>query len=277
MISFLAPLPIGNAVRVILDPPDGAKHVRVLRKTADTISGPADPAAGVVFDGYGEKSFVDITALTNGTTYYYQPFYETAPGVWVTAASQSATPAQVSNLIGVDPLLLIRDRLEAGLKALVQAGELTHEDGYIPCYTAPPLYESTRFPIVSVHMGTATPAMQGLGEEIFDDFQDPFTGEWTLYEGVIFSVPIKVISWSLNSDERITLRRAIAKVLLGNLQVFADEGLSQVSFTQTDLEDMESYAAPMFQTYTDFSCQAALAVDAIAAPASGATLAATTP
>lgn len=263
MISFLQSLPIGNAVRVVLAPPAGAVAWRVLRKTADVWTDQDDPTAGDVYSG-DEPYFIDITALTNGTPYYYKPFYQAADESWSTAPSQTATPAMTSNLLGIDPLELVRERVEAALKADVAADILQHVDGYIPCLTAPPAYENTNFPIVTFHLQVADRAISAVGEELAADVYDPATDTWIEVEGWICNVRINIVVWVVaNADTRIALRKRIAHALLGNLPVFNDQGMSQVSFSQADTEDMETYAAPVFQTITSLDCLAPLAVDAV--------------
>lgn len=263
MIAFLQPLPIGNAVRVVLAPPSSAVAWRVLRKTVDTWTDQNDATAGIAYEG-DAAYFVDIAALTNGTPYYYKPFYQDEAGAWSSASSQTATPASTSNLLGIDPLELVRARLEAALKADVVADELQHVDGYIPCLTVPPTYENTNFPVVTVHLQVQDRAISAIGEELASDSYDEDTDTWTEIEGWICQVRINVVAWVVgNGDSRIQLRRRIARALLGNLSVFNDQGMSQISFSQSDVEDLESFAAPVFQTITSLECLAPLAVDAV--------------
>ena len=58
------------------------------------------------------------------------------------------------------------------------------------------------------------------------------------------------------------------KVLIGNLPVFHAAGLTQVEISASDIEDFQSYEAPMFSTAITFSCLAPVSVagdaDAIA-------------
>ncbi len=145
--------------------------------------------------------------------------------------------------------------------------------GYIPTLTAPPTYEGTIFPIVTAHMDNQDRFASGLGEMVVADRQDPVTGDWTEIEGWLTTVQIRVISWVVaNADTRIALRQAIAKVLLANLPIFNAKGLSEVSFAQQDVEDTESYAAPVYQTITSITCLAIIAVDAVSAPIADVTL-----
>lgn len=260
MVVFLQPLPIGDAVRVLLAPPAGAELSRVLRKTADTFTGEEDPDAAVVYEG-DDRYFVDRQTLTNGTAYYYKAYHRVAD-VWTGTATQTATPAATAGSRGPDPLVVVRERLEAGLRAEVAAGRLAHDNGYIPCFTAPPTYENIQWPVVTVHLRNDAPGFRGLGEDVAGDVYDADENEWVSSEGWISRFQIELGGWTLNSDERLALRAAIKKVLIGNLPVFKDAGMDELEFTQTDVEDFESYNAPVYQTITSLTCLAPFVVDA---------------
>jgi hypothetical protein len=236
MISFLQPLPIGNAVKVLLAPPDGAS-VRVLRKPTDDISGYNDVSAALVYQGDGPY-FVDVATLTNGTPYYYKPFYTLDAGsTWTSDPSQVATPAATAGVGGCDPLSLVRDRLDAGLKAEVAAGRLSAN--------------SKGGPIADQS------SVRGIGESIASDALDPVSTIWTDSEGYLSKVDLDFIVWvSGNADLRIAMRKAVKKVLVGNLAVFDDAGMLQVDVSISDVEDFDTYEAPMFQAVGTLSCLA---------------------
>src|SRR5690349_5704022 len=111
MITFIEPLSVGNALRVLLSPPPGATKWRLLRKVADTFSGPTDPDAAVINDGDDDTSIVDTSSLTNGTTYYYRE-YALVGADWQASATVFGTPAAAGQLSGPDPLSIVRDRVE---------------------------------------------------------------------------------------------------------------------------------------------------------------------
>jgi hypothetical protein len=258
MISFLQPLPIGNAVKVLLAPPDGAS-VRVLRKPTDDISGYNDVSAALVYQGDGPY-FVDVATLTNGTPYYYKPFYTLDAGsTWTSDPSQVATPAATAGVGGCDPLSLVRDRLDAGLKAEVAAGRLSanSKGGPIAVLTAPPTFDNVVFPVVTVHLRTDQSSVRGIGESIASDALDPVSTIWTDSEGYLSKVDLDFIVWvSGNADLRIAMRKAVKKVLVGNLAVFDDAGMLQVDVSISDVEDFDTYEAPMFQAVGTLSCLA---------------------
>ncbi|MFD3263210.1 hypothetical protein [Phenylobacterium ferrooxidans] len=275
MIAFLQPLPVGNAVRCLLAPDAAALKTRVLRKTQDDFSGPADADAAIVYEG-DERHFIDTATLQNGAAYFYKA-YDLIGATWTGSASHAVTPQAVSNLLGPNVLTFVLERLAAGLKVEVAAGRLKHATGAIPCFTAPPAFEGTKWPVASVHLSNDAAAMRGLGEAIDFDAFDIEGDEWRELEGWFARVQLSIVVWSLNSDERNLLRLAVKKVLLGNLAVFEAAGISQVEFSQSDTEDMESHAAPVYSSICSFTCLAPVAVDALFAPIAdaAATLSAT--
>jgi hypothetical protein len=251
MISFAQPLPIGDAVRVILAPIAGTASTRVLRKTTDDIVDQNDPAAAVVFDG-SDPAFIDISSLTNGTPYFYQAFDFDGDATWTASPSVSATPAATATVTAADPLELVRSRLAAGLKNEVISGALVNVTGAIPVLTAPPTFEQSRFPMVTVHMGNDTPYARGVGELLAVDVFDG--NSWEASEGWLSDYSLNITGWVLNPDERIALRKSIKKVLVGNLPVFDEAGMVQISFNQTDTDDFDSYNAPVYMVVGSFNC-----------------------
>ena len=261
MIALLHRLPVGNAVRVLLMPPPGAVSWRVLRKDADTIAGPDDEAALVVFEG-SERAFLDATWLENDVTAYYQPFYRTSGGGWASAPSVSITPAATFSDASADPQRLVRDRLELGLRAYVARGELAHEMGFIPVLTAPPLLEEVRLPVMTVEHASAPDGQRFIGNAVGGDRFDVEAWDWASSEGLLSRTQLEITAWSLNPDERIALRRALRMLLLGNEPVFADAGLAELEVSAlSDLNDFESYHAPIYRTACTFNCLAPVVLD----------------
>ncbi|MDP3327201.1 hypothetical protein [Parvibaculum sp.] len=253
MIAFIAPLPIGNAIRVLLSPPSGAEKMRLLRKTADNFTGHDDADAAVVYEGMN-SSALDTTALINGAAYFYK-VYDFDGAVWSTSPSVPATPDTDYGIFGADVLTLVRDRLFLGLKAAVAAGVVSHKNGSVPCLTAPPLYENTVWPVVSLHLNNDAPEVRGIGELIQSDVINDDDGI-DESEGWISRVSLQIVVWALNPDERIALRKAVKSVIIGNLPVFDDAGVVNVEMSQSDVDDFESYSAPVYQTISSFTCLA---------------------
>lgn len=260
MIAFCQPLPIGNAVRLLLAPAAGASKTRLLRKTSDDISGADDDDAAVIYEG-DERLVIDTTALVNGTPYFYRAF-DRVGAAWVASASVSATPAMGATMTGPDPLEVVRSRLAQGLKAEVVAGRLSHVDGAIPVFTAPPAADNIRWPVFTCHLKNASPFARGIGELVHGAVFDEDEGDWIEGEGWLDQVTIEVIAWSLNPDERIELRKTVEKIIVGNLPIFAAAGFDEVGLQLSDVEDMEGYTAPVYQALATITAIAPAVVDA---------------
>lgn len=257
MISLTSPLPIGNAVRLYLTPPAGAQWWRVLRRTADAFTGAADAGAVTVIDGCTDNTVLDITALENGTLYFYHAYYWTGTA-WIDGgASVTATPAATYQGDDIDPQTLIRDRLEAGLKVEVARGALRPVSGAVPVLTAPfAAPDQITFPVVSVHLEMDTRADRSVGEMHFPDEANSVTGDWDDTEGWLSKTTLAIVGVSLNPDERIALRQAIQRVLAANASVFNEAGLVLCSFSQRDAEQFSENNAPLFITEGTFDCMA---------------------
>ena len=273
MISNTQPLPVGNAVKLWLTAPAGSVAMRVLRNATGTFSGYADPNAFLVYEG-ADQFCLDYQGLANGTVYSYATFSFNG-SIWTADGSVVAvTPAAIATSVGPDVLSLVRDRLAVGLAAEVAAGRLTSGAGGIQVLTAPPLFDNAVFPIVSVHLKSDAPDVRSIGEDDLPDFQDLETDLWSTSEGWLSSVQLDIVGWvTSNPDTRIALRKAIKKVLLGNLPVFEAAAMATVTFSQNDVEDFETYNVPMYQTFCSFSCLApSLVTEGNIAPVSDVTV-----
>ena len=259
MISFIQPLAAGNALRISLEVPAGAKGMRLLRKVSDSFTGWNDPAALVVADEV-DRSVLDTASLTNGALYYYRSYYFIG-NAWVdSGATRSATPAATYRAIGGDVLSVVRERLDLGLQAEVARGTLTHDDNHIPVHTAPPVFEEVTWPIVTLHLQNDASGERAIGEMVNPDQFDPTAGTWGESEGWLKNVQLMVMAWSLNPDQRIELRKAIERIVIANLPVFDNAGMTQVQLSMQDTEDFESYSAPVYQAMGTFSCTAMIVV-----------------
>ena len=248
MSILLQPIMAGAAFRIFVAPPADAILYRLLRRTADAFTGHDDPGAFLVYEGDAHV-LMDLDGLVNGTPYFYR-LYAWDGAAWSNAEVATGTPAASYADRGVDVLLLLRDRLDAGLRAEVAAGRLSHDQGRIPVLTAPPQSKDSVLPIVTVQLTSDAPSQRGIGEDIEgDDGFDEF-------EGWYASVRLDVMGWCLNPDARNEMRRALKRIVLANLPVFDHQGLAQVEFSQQDSEDFTTYAAPMYQTMGTFTCLA---------------------
>jgi hypothetical protein len=253
-ITSLQCVPVGNAIRVFFVPPAGATRWRLLRKTADTFSGQDDPAAIVVYDGNDETVILDWTGLLNGTPYFYN-LYSFVDPAWLASGTKSTSALATDSDASVDVLSVVRERIDLGLQVEVARGKLQHKDGRIPVLTAPPLYENTNWPVVTVHVNSDASSERGLGEIISNDVYND-DEEWESAEGWLSRWSIGIQGWSLNPDERIALRKAIKRVVIGNLSVFDNAGMLQIDLSQQDAEEFERYSAPVYQTVGTLTCLA---------------------
>ena len=264
MISYVQPLPVGNAIRLFLAPPSGATAVRVLRRTADTFTGASDTGAFVVAETI-DHTALDTTALINGQTYYYKP-YALVGGVWVAGSTVSGIPAATYQDHSAQVVEFIRERLAAGLLVEVQRGSLQHEMGKIPVLIASPTFEDTKWPVVTIHVATDSSDNRFLGEAIEPDYYDEPEGEWVGAEGWLSRVQLNIAGWALNADVRAALRKSIKRIVIANLPVFEEHGMYQVGVTQQDVDDFQSYSAPVYQSICQFSCQARSAITSVGTP-----------
>ena len=262
MITMVQPLHVGNALRLFIEPPADAVRWRVLRKGSDTFSGdPEDPSALVAYEG-DERVVVDAAHLQNEVMAFYRPFYLSFAGIWTPGRTAYGTPASIYEEHTTDVMSLVRERLEAGLKVEVERGSLVHELGYVQVYTAPPSQEQNLlFPLVTITLSSESSDVRAVGETISGDEFDSIGFDWSESEGWLASVQLEITGWSLNSDERIELRRAIRRVVLANLPVFAAHGIDQVNLSMSDNDAVNGeYGAPVYQVMASFSCVAPVRV-----------------
>lgn len=266
-ITSVVPLAVGNALRVFLMPPAGAILWRLLRKETDDISGESDPAARRVYEG-DDRSALDSSLLVNGETYFYRVFYWDGTA-WAGAESVSAVPVASYADASTDVLSVVRDRLDYGLQVEVSRSVLSPESGGIAVLTAPPVYEDTRWPMVTVHLQDEAPFQRGIGEMIESDEFDALAGDWQGTEGWMAKVQLTIIGWSQNPDERVELRKALRRIVVANLPVFDEHGIVNIDFRQQDMEALSGeYPTNVYQSMCTFTCVAPVRVvsrgDAIA-------------
>lgn len=252
-ISLVRALPVGDALQVILQPPDGALYWRVLRKATDDFVDENDPAATLIYEGMEDQAPLDDQALFNGDTVYYRAYYWLG-SAWDASDSASGVAQATYADISADALTIVRDRLEKFLAVEVKRGTIKNSLGGIQVLLAPPSFEETRWPVVTVHVQNEDSNTRSLGETMFGDLRDPVSGKYTEGEGWLSQVTLQVIGWSLNADERSELRRALRRAVVANLPVFSAHGLQSVGFQQQDVEDFKSFNAPVYQTIGTFSC-----------------------
>lgn len=265
MISMIQPMAIGNALKLHIVPPPGAEYWRVLRKGTDDIANEDDEFAFVAYEG-DSKIFIDAAHLQNDVRVFYVPFYRVA-GAWVRGEGNYGTPTASYEDYSTEVLSVVRDRLEAGLTVEVQRGNLMSGLGYIQVLTAPPnVNMNIQFPLVTLSLEGESRDLRGIGEDTMGDFLDEEDDEWLEHEGWLASVQVSIVGWSLNPDERIELRKAIRRVIVGNLNVFADKGMSlpNLSLKDDDAVNGEYGDTPMYLVTGIYSCIAPVRVGHLA-------------
>lgn len=261
MISLVQKIPSGNGLRVLMQPPAAATRIRLLRKESDDFSGWDDADAIVISDGT-ERCVTDINGLINGVPVFYRAYYQIV-GAWAQTSVFRAVPEATFLDRSVDPMTLVRDRLELGFKVYVDRGQINHDRGFVPVLTASPQIEDVPLPLVTVHLASDSPDLRSLGELNANDVFSGEDGMWHSVEGGYSRTDLTIVAWSLNSDERIVMRNALKAVLMANLAVFDAAGLLMVSWNLSDLEDFQTYGAPVYQAMCRFTCYAPSAVESV--------------
>lgn len=260
MISFLQPLPIGNAVKVVFAPPAGALS-RILRKLTDDFTGHDDDQAFLVYEGDGNVT-VDRRTLVNGTPYFYKPYYTVDGTNWTTAPSAAATPAATATVSEVDGLEVVRERLEIGAKVESEADRLPFNSKGAPIVvlTSPPKLDNIVLPVFSVHLREDRSNGRGVGEQVSSDSYSGIGDDWEDAQGYLARVTLDIVGWTDNGKTRALMRKAAKKIIVGNFPVFEDVGMSQVDVSFSDVEDFDSYNMLMFQVVGSLSFTAPYAV-----------------
>lgn len=254
-ISFAQPLPCGNATRLIFNPPDGARRFVLLRKEVDSFPAWDDVGSVVIYDGEPTLAVLDWTGLANGRAYFYCLF-ALIGATWVPSASRSVTPAATDGDRSVDVLSIVRERIDLGLQIEVARGNLNNKNGRIQVLTAPPLFDNTAWPVVTVHVNSDASGDRAIGEIMTEDVWVEDAWSWDSAEGWLSRWSIGISGWCLNPDERIALRKAIKRIVLGNLAVFSDAGMLNIDLNQQDAEDFERYSAPVYLINGTLTCAA---------------------
>jgi len=265
---MIVPLAVGNALRIVLAPPDDALRARVLRRADANFAGENDPGAVVVGETDGH-ALTDTSALVNGKTYFYAVAY--FDGVhWQLSAPVSAVPQASYFDATVDVQSVLRSRLEAGMRVEVERRELLPQSGRIEVLTAPPVFNDKRLPMVTVHLETENPVQRAIGDQPVPDTFDDVAGDWQESGGWLGRTQLTIVCWSLNPDERLAMRRSLRRLLVANLPVFSDLGLDMVEFSFNDQADFQSFGIPVYQCVCTFSAMFSVTVADKVDPLEGA-------
>ncbi len=251
------PLPVGNALKVFMDPAEGAIQWALMRNTTGVFVGPVDPLSTLVYAGDQATYVVDVKKLVNGIEYSYCLFSTLDGENWTAGPVFTATPNAIYGDQSVDALTIVRDRMAAGMAVEVSRGVLKPATQQIPVLNAPPAFDDTRWPMVSVHVTSDGPVERGIGESIGSDDWDPDSGMWKQGEGWMANTVLAIVGWSKNADERISLRQAMRRLIIANLPVFDALGMLRIDISQSDQDYVSGeYPAPIFSTMCSFSCLA---------------------
>ena len=264
MITTVQPLYAGNAVRLFVAPPAGSLAWKVLRKTTAAFSGHDDATAYLAYRG-NDAVFIDAAGFGNDAEYFWAVYYTVDNLAWTAGNVHAGTPSAIYQDHTTDVMSFLQQRLEAGLKVECERGNFQAELGYIQVYTAPPaLEQGLRFPLVTLHLENEDSADRGLGENISGDAFDAIGFEFEESEGWLASVRLMIIGWSLNSDERIELRKAIRRLVAANLPVFDSFGWITPNLSQQDVDAISGeYSSPIYQVMNTFTCLAPVRVGGI--------------
>ncbi len=261
---MIQPLPVGNALRLFFNPPMGAKYWRVLKMGNDGFTGPEDlDLALIAYEG-DEKVVVDCESLINEQMVFYRPYYRMQDDSWQAGPTANGTPAATFEDQFTDVQSFVRQRLEEGMLVEVQRGNIVAEIGYVQVFTAPPsLEQNLRFPLLTITLDGESAGERGIGENISGDEFDSVGSDWFDSEGWLANVQISIVGWSLNSDERIELRKAIRRIVLANLAVFDSKGMTQIDLSMNDVDALNGeYGVNIYQVMANFSCVAPVRVGA---------------
>ena len=235
----------GAAVFVSCHPPEGTYRVRVCRRYDDAFADVPEAEDGFVVNDSALTGALDWRGVIPGVEHWYAAFY-LGPDGWTRSEPKAVTPTAETHAPYIDSLDVIRERVEIGLRALVDADILTHPRGHFAVLTAPPQFEDIIFPAVAVQLDQASPEEQFvggfLGEELLDD------GDIRDFSGWRSRYTVEIGAWSLNPDERRLLRRSLRDIIIANRDVFDVLGLQELTVSMSDSEDFQSYASPLYMS-----------------------------
>lgn len=255
MIVSAKALQSGNAVRLTLDPADGADIVRVLRKSSMSFTGANDPAATLVYEGALDQ-VLDLTP-ENGALAWYKA-YSLVGAAFVDSGEGpiGVLPAATYQDGSTDVRQLLIDRLDAGFRQEIQRGLLKIKPqvqaaaAAVAVLSAPPQHQTTEWPVVTVHLESERQAERGLGESLaIQDSEEE--------EGWLAGYNFAVTAWSQNPDERNSLHKSMRRILMANLPIFDAAGMVNIEFTVQDQDFISGeYPASVYASSLSFACKA---------------------
>ena len=263
------PFGYGGGVRLYwLNPTDATfHHVKILRKTVNSFSGPNDPAATVIYSGKGSQTAphqlvfrpsptipevrhrytIDSKGVLWATPYYYAVYAMNAAENDVSAAVvKSGMTPDVSVFEEVDVIGLLLEYIGAYFKRQIAVQGLMMPAGItaIPVLDSPPLIETVKFPCVSIHLDTDAPEGYAIGDDLNQLSQD---GDSPVYRrGYLASFTLAITGWTENPEIRRQLYRHLKGCLLSARQLLEANGVINTRLIGRYAEDFDGYNVPLF-------------------------------
>lgn len=257
MIKHAISYPVGNAIGLVLeDDGEDSLQIRVLRRDSDAFTGPDDLSAKIVYQGPLLSVAVDLTAI-NGQAYFYKLYLH--DGSDFADNDDDAVAGMAQSIYedgGPDPRAIVRARLSDGFKQEILRGLLKikaqpDNSMAVSVLNAPPVFETTKWPVVSVHERNDGPSERGIGEEVQPDVAETA-------EGWLARYTLDVVAWSQNPDERHALGRSLRRILQANMPVFAGLGLTRIEVNGQDADFVSGeYTAPVYCKNVTLTLEAA--------------------
>jgi len=235
----------GAAVYLALRAPADVSHLRVERRYDDQFADlPGGPDTTTVYAGPPADGVLDWHEVLVGVPHWYAA-YGLKRGVWVRYGSPvSVTPTAQPHAPRSDALDVLRERIEVGLNALLDAGVLTHGSGRFRVLFGPPALDGVEFPAVSLQLEQAAPDQQYIGGYLAAEVTE--SGDWSTQAGWYARYHVQVGLWSLNPDERRLLRASLRDILISNREIFELLGMQEMDVSLADHEDFTSYSATVY-------------------------------
>lgn len=257
MIIFIENVGPGSAIRIIVNPETGTGIVRVkiIRNTTGVFIGPTDSNSELVDDRSvnskeSQYGFVDINNLEDGTRYYYA-CYQYNGTSWIASNAKSIISERTMYTVGEDPYLNIISRVDLGLKGEIKDKTYISSTGEVPVVTIPPDRNFTNFPTVSIKVVSDEAADWSISNVIIPDkYLSP---DWEESVGYFGRMVMEIRGWCNNADNRISLRQSLRRIVQSNLPVWGELGLFNITWSQRDSENYNTFNTPVYSTIGSIS------------------------
>jgi len=263
------PFTFGGAVRLLwVEPTDATyDHVVILRKASPTFSGINDVSATRIYSGVGQlareyrsvflpgdvassnayRTILDtLIAEWNQTTYYALYAANAAESDVSSAVVLAAVLPPVSTVEELDIIGTLLPFIASYLKAQIAVGMLALPQGMteIQVIDGPPLIDTIRFPVVSLHLDDDHPTGFAIGDEIghLDETGDDVVAR----RGLLSAVTVAVVGVTDNPEIRRALYRSLKACLIAGRQLLEQTGLVNMEVSGRYAEDFANYDMPLY-------------------------------